>query len=147
MSFNKIQFHNLAKAPGINRAKCRKWISTLCKENNFKLISINYIFCNDEYLLKINQQYLNHNTLTDIITFDLSNELSEIEGEIYISTERVQENAIKLSVSKSEELLRVVVHGLLHLMGHKDKTKAQKEKMRALEDLAIKEYYAMFHVK
>ena len=99
----------------------------------YKVGMINYIFCDDKYLLDINIKYLNHNTLTDIISFDET--LGRlISGDIFISIERVQENAITYNVSFEEELLRVMIHGVLHFCGYNDKTKEQKKGMRSKED-------------
>lgn len=106
-----------------------------------KKSSLTYIFCDDEYLLQINQQFLNHNTLTDIITFDLSEHEAELTGEIYISTERVVENAAKFNTSYTDELHRVIFHGALHLCGYKDKTEADKQAMRKKEDQCLKQYF------
>jgi probable rRNA maturation factor len=101
---------------------------------------LTYILCNDEYLLQMNQQFLNHDTLTDIITFDLSEDNDAIEGEIYISTERVAENATKFKVSMADELHRVIFHGALHLCGFKDKKMADKKIMRQKEDECLAAY-------
>jgi rRNA maturation RNase YbeY len=112
----------------------RAWIFETIKAEQKQLGELNYIFCSDEYLLKINKEYLNHDTLTDIITFDNSEEALTIEGDIFISIERVQENAQELKVSFEEELARVMIHGVLHLVGYKDKTLEDSQKMRAKED-------------
>jgi probable rRNA maturation factor len=106
-----------------------------------KTIQLAYIFCDDEYLLAINKQFLNHNTLTDIITFDLSIDEEGLHGEIYISTDRVKENALAFSTSYNEELHRVIIHGALHLCGFKDKTKQDKELMRKKESACLKSYF------
>lgn len=106
-----------------------------------KQVKLDYIFCNDAYLLQINKEFLNHDTLTDIITFDLGKYDDEIVGEIYISTERVAENALKFNVSYHEELHRVIFHGTLHLCGYKDKTAADKEQMRKLENKCLAAYF------
>jgi probable rRNA maturation factor len=118
------------------------WISNVILSENKSEGEINYIFCDDEYLLEINQQYLNHDTLTDIISFDYSLG-NEIHGDIYISIERVKENAVDFSVSFEEELQRVLVHGVLHYCGYKDKSESDELLMRSKEDEKIK----MFHVK
>lgn len=102
---------------------------------------LTYIFCTDAYLLQMNQQFLKHNTLTDIITFDLSEDNNTLQGEIYISTERVAENAAKFGKSYNDELHRVIFHGALHLCGFKDKTTADREEMRRKEDLCLKQYF------
>lgn len=99
------------------------------------LESLQYVFCSDAYLLRINQEFLRHDDFTDIITFDLSEKKADAaQGEIYISLERVKENAATLGGSVQEELLRVIFHGALHLCGFKDKTRAQQKVMRAKEE-------------
>ncbi len=114
-------------------SKIKQWVKQTCETEGFKIGEINYIFCNDSYLLKLNKEYLNHRTLTDIITFDYCDN-NEISGDIFISLERVKENAMKFSVSLNEELLRVMIHGALHLMGYSDKTTSQKNLMRKKEN-------------
>jgi rRNA maturation RNase YbeY len=116
-----------------NQAKVKKWISSACKKEGFKMDEVNYIFCNDSYLLKINQDFLNHDNFTDIITFDYS-EGKVISGDIFISLERIKDNSKKFSASFSKELHRVMIHGVLHLMGYSDKTAKQKGIMRKKED-------------
>jgi probable rRNA maturation factor len=105
-----------------------------------KKTSLNYIFCNDEFLLDINKQYLNHNTLTDIITFDLSGEPAELVGEIYVSVDRVKENAVKFETTYIDELHRVIFHGALHLCGFKDKKEADQKVMRKMENKCLADY-------
>ena len=112
----------------------KSWLREVIKAENKKLGELNYIFCSDAFLSDVNRQYLNHTTLTDIITFDTSEDVHLIEGEIYISIERVRENAIKFKVSIDQELHRVMVHGVLHLLGYSDKTSQQKKIMRKKED-------------
>jgi probable rRNA maturation factor len=109
------------------------WLQKAGRKEGFAIESLSYVFCTDSHLLSINQQYLKHDTLTDIITFDLSDEKGVIEGEIYISVPRVRENAKVLGVNFDTELHRVIVHGLLHLCGHSDKTNPQKAAMRKRE--------------
>jgi len=118
------------------------WINRVIASEEGVLGNINYVFCDDEYLLKINQKHLSHNTFTDIITFDYSVDLM-ISGDIFISTERVKENAKIFKVSFQEELLRVMVHGVLHMFGYKDKTEEEGLIIRAKEEEKIK----MFHVE
>ncbi|MGH2665271.1 rRNA maturation RNase YbeY [Flavobacterium sp.] len=118
------------------------WISNVIKSENKSEGEINYIFCDDEYLVEMNQQYLNHDTLTDIISFDYSIG-NEINGDIYISIERVKDNAVDFNVDFSEELKRVLIHGVLHYCGYKDKSEADELLMRSKEDEKIK----LFHVK
>ncbi len=109
------------------------WLQKVATSEGASITSLSYVFCTDGYLLKINQDYLQHDTLTDIITFDLSEVEGQIEGEIYISVPRVRENSRLLGVAFDDELHRVIVHGLLHLLGHSDKTSAQKAEMRKSE--------------
>jgi len=115
----------------------KAWLKDTAKAEGFAIGELNYIFCSDAYLLDINQKYLGHDTLTDIVTFDNSEDPKMIEGDIFISIERVRENAIKFDTEDSE-LKRVMVHGLLHLAGYKDKDKAQKELMRNKENEHLK---------
>jgi len=115
----------------------KAWLKVAAKAEGFTIGELNYIFCSDAYLLDINQKYLGHDTLTDIVTFDNSEDPKMIEGDIFISIERVRENAIKFDTEDSE-LKRVMVHGLLHLAGYKDKDKAQKELMRNKENEHLK---------
>jgi len=114
--------------------KTKKWLGEVIRRENRKLGNLNYIFCSDTYLLSINEQYLNHNTLTDIITFDNKEAEDEIESDVFISIERVRENAEKLKTDFDKELHRVLVHGVLHLCGYGDKTSRQKSAMRKRED-------------
>lgn len=106
-----------------------------------KTVELNYIFCNDDYLLEMNQQFLNHDTLTDIITFDLSESKDNLVGEIYISIERVKENAAKYDTTAKDELHRVIFHGALHLCGFKDKKDADKKIMRQKENECLAAYH------
>ena len=116
----------------------KKWITKVISLENKKQGDINYIFCNDNYLSTINIKYLNHDSLTDIITFDYTNDNNGlISGDIFISIERVAENARLLQLSFQEELHRVMIHGVLHLLGFKDKTKALKTSMRQKEDNSL----------
>jgi len=119
------------------KLKHKAWLKNVAHTEGFKVGELNYIFCSDNYLLDINQKYLGHDTLTDIITFDHSEIPTMIEGDIFISIDRVRENAVKFD-TKSSELKRVMVHGLLHLIGYKDKDKAQKELMRSKENEHLK---------
>jgi len=102
---------------------------------------LNYIFCSDEALLERNIQFLNHDTYTDIITFDLSDHEDHLIGEIYISVDRVRENADKFGVTYDNELHRVIFHGWLHLMGYKDKSDEDAQEMRRQEDIYLKKYF------
>ncbi len=116
-----------------NKMQLADWIGFVIHQENRRLGEINYIFCNDSYLLDINIKELNHNTLTDIISFDYTVG-DVISGDIYISTERVHENAEELKNSFLEELHRVIIHGVLHYCGYKDKTDLEKSEMRSKED-------------
>jgi len=111
-----------------------RWIKDVIKLERRKLEGLNYIFCSDQYLLEINKEYLNHNTYTDIITFDNSEEAGLLSGDIFISIERVKENANQLKSSFIDELNRVMIHGVLHLIGYKDKSIQEKKLMRKRED-------------
>ncbi len=117
-----------------NSKKTSSWIKKTIDKEGAKLISLNYIFCSDEYLAEMNIQFLKHNTLTDIITFNYNPSKTEIEGEIYISVDRVRENAQTFETDFQTELNRVIIHGVLHLLGYNDKTKSQKKAMREKED-------------
>jgi len=112
----------------------RKWIEETAKAEGFKTGEISIVLCSDAYLLSINQQYLNHDTYTDIVTFDNSEEEEVVAGDIFISIDRVQENAAKFGVSERDELHRVIIHGILHLCGYGDKKKAEKAVMATKED-------------
>jgi probable rRNA maturation factor len=106
-----------------------------------KKAALAYVFCNDEYLLEKNQQFLDHDTLTDIITFDLSENEKELVGEIYISVDRVKDNALKYSTDYNTELHRVIFHGALHLCGFKDKKKEDKALMTQMENNCLQKYF------
>lgn len=111
------------------------------KHLDVQKIDINYIFCNDESLLEKNIAFLDHNTLTDIITFDLSATEDDLMAELYISVDRVADNAASFGVSYEQELHRVIFHGILHLCGFKDKTDKDAKEMRRQEDLCIRAYF------
>ena len=119
------------------KTKLKAWIKAVTEKEKRQLGTINYIFCTDDELLEINIKHLNHNTLTDIITFDYT-EGKKIHSDIFISIERVLENAKKFKVTFDEEFHRVMIHGILHLCGYKDKTKADAELMRKKENAALK---------
>ena len=116
------------------KIKVKQWIKDTIAAEGYKLDELTYIFCSDAYLLQINQQYLNHDTYTDIITFDTSSEKGIINGEIFISIERIRENAAKFNQSVTDELHRVIIHGALHLLGYKDKTAVDSKNMTQMED-------------
>lgn len=125
-----------------NEGAIANWLSKAILSETKKLGEINYIFCDDDYLCKINLEHLKHDTLTDIISFDYSI-ANELSGDIFISIERVKENAIDFNVSFEEELKRVMIHGILHFCGYKDKSTTDELLMRSKED----EKLAMFHVE
>lgn len=116
------------------KLKVKKWLKTSIEKEGFKLGELNFIFCSDEYLLSINQQYLNHDTYTDIITFDNSDGDKLILSDIFISVDRVNENASKFKTTPFNEVCRIMIHGTLHLLGYKDKGKEAKTLMTAKED-------------
>lgn len=125
-----------------NEEEFTSWIEKVIASEGKELGELSYIFCNDDYLLGINQQYLDHDTLTDIISFDYT-EGNIVSGDVFISVERVQENAKDFKVSFEEELKRVIIHGVLHYCGYKDKSESEELLMRSKEEEKIK----MFHVK
>ena len=118
------------------------WISRVILSENKKEGDINFIFCDDEYLHKLNVEYLEHDTLTDVISFDYSMG-NELHGDVFISTERVAENAVDFNVTFEQEIKRVIIHGVLHYCGYKDKSDADETLMRTKEEEKIK----MFHVE
>ena len=125
-----------------NKISLKKFLLKTSIQYNRPINSLNIIFCDDTYLLSINNQFLNHDFYTDIITFDLGSKKSDpIQGEIYISPERVKDNASKLETSFIEELHRVVFHGLLHLLGYRDKLKKDQLTMRSMEDKLLMLYF------
>lgn len=118
------------------------WISRVILSENKKEGDINYVFCDDEYILEINKQYLDHDYYTDIISFDYSVG-NELHGDVFVSIERVRENAADFDVAFDEELKRVIIHGILHYVGYKDKSEDEELLMRQKENEKI----AMFHVE
>ena len=126
-------YHEDVKPLKLERRKIKTWISSVITSENKKTGSINFIFCSDEYLLQVNKQYLDHDYFTDIITFDYV-EGKLISGDIFVSVDRVSENADKFQVSFDEELRRILVHGVLHLLGYPDKEPEQKKVMTQKED-------------
>ena len=117
-----------------HKTKIRTWLLQTITAEGYELAELNFILCSDEYLLGINQQYLNHDTYTDVITFDNSDIPKTIIGDIFISLERIQENAKDFKGTTYDELCRIMVHGTLHLLGYKDKSKAEKALMTKKED-------------
>ncbi|NII24502.1 rRNA maturation RNase YbeY [Pseudoflavitalea sp. X16] len=143
MSASPVKFHFLQTVNLRNRQALKAFIPSIFKREKVPLTSLTYIFCSDDYLLDINRQYLNHDYYTDIITFDLSEGEGGTVGEIYISIDRVRDNARQFNTSLSEELHRVIFHGALHLCGYKDKT-AQEEKLMRTKEA---EYLAKWNKK
>ncbi len=119
------------------KTNLKQWIKIITEKEKHNVGTINYVFCTDDELLEINIKHLNHNTLTDIITFDYT-EGKTINSDIFISIERVLENSKKFKVTFDEEFTRVLIHGVLHLCGYKDKSKADAELMRKKENASIK---------
>lgn len=142
-----IQFNSTYRQPTIKRKTVKAWLDRIARENKYTVAELQYTFCSDDQLLEINQKYLNHDYYTDIITFDLSEEKGQIEGDIYISLDRVKDNARVNQTKSQDELLRVMVHGLLHLIGYRDKTPKQIKEMRQKEGEALDLYHEVFHVK
>ena len=137
----KVNFQKADSALSLPAKTALKvFIESLFKKEKTPLAAINYIFCSDKYLLSINQHFLNHDYYTDIITFGLHDKGSPVVAEVYISTDRVKDNAKTHGTTYSNEMLRVLFHGALHLCGYKDKTKANIATMRAKEDEYLKRY-------
>lgn len=126
-----------------NRTRLKTFIKDLFAREGQGLRNLQYVFCTDEYLLQINQEFLQHDTLTDIVTFELGESPEVTEGEIYISIDRVKENAVKFNVTEEQELHRVIFHGALHLCGYKDKTKDQSALMREKENECLQRYFGI----
>ena len=123
------------------RIALKRFILSIFSRKKRRLRNLTYVFCSDDYLLEINKTHLHHDYYTDIITFDLSETADEITGEIYISTDRVRENAATLGVSINEELHRVIFHGALHLCGYKDKALKHAKEMTAAENRCLNAYF------
>lgn len=141
MNLRNIQFFNeniqfTLKKKGV----IRQWISKTIKSEGFKKVGeLSLIFCDDDYLLSINQQYLDHNTYTDIITFDNSEDEEVISGDIFISIDRIKENASLYKVEEAHELHRVIIHGILHLCGYLDHSKEEKKMMTEKEEQYLRD--------
>lgn len=120
-----------------NESAITQWIQQIISDHLYKLESLTYIFCSDEYLLEVNKEHLNHDYYTDIITFDNSEESNTIESDIFISIDRVKENAQTQSSNFHTELHRVMIHGVLHLLGFNDKNESQQKAMREKEDACL----------
>lgn len=135
-----VYFHFPRQFSLAQRTKLKTFIAKMFQSERVLVADVNYIFCSDDYLLAMNQQYLEHNYFTDIITFNLADKGEPVMGEIYISVDRVIDNARGLGVPFKEEILRVIFHGILHLCGYKDKTRQQVKEMRAKEDYYLKRF-------
>ena len=142
MKESKINFFSENDFVLADESSLASWIESVISSEGKKLEEINYIFCDDDYLLELNMEYLDHDTFTDIISFDYSVG-NILQGDIYISTPRVEENALEYNVSFEEELRRVIIHGVLHLAGYKDKTDEESSLMRKKEEEKLK----LFHVE
>jgi probable rRNA maturation factor len=139
------RFHQHDRDPGLkHKRKLSQYLDQLVQKHleGIKKTSLDYIFCSDEHLLGINRQFLDHDTFTDIITFDLSEKDNEVLGEIYISADRIRDNAAKFKTPYEQELHRVIFHGALHLCGFTDKKPADKKEMTAQEDACLEGYFA-----
>lgn len=138
---NRIMFRYTDRQLSLpQKTATRAFVETLFRKEKKKIAGINYVFCSDEYLLNINRSFLQHDYYTDIITFGLSEPGEPIEAEIYISIDRVKDNAKQLGVSFRDEMLRVIFHGALHLCGYKDKKKAEIALMRKKEDQYLRSF-------
>jgi rRNA maturation RNase YbeY len=131
-----------------NKKEIRTLLKEICKKENKKISFINCVFCSDNRLLEINKKYLNNTSLTDVVTFDFTTNKKTIEGDVYISIDRVKENAKKYKQLFKTELLRIIIHGLLHLIGFSDKTKEEKNTMTLKENEYLSLYNKLtFHVE
>ena len=140
-----IQFHfDKVRLPLSERGELKTFLNDLVIKEKKKLNHLNYIFCSDKSILEINRKYLNHDFYTDVVTFDLSSTHGEILGDIYISVDRIRDNAKNLGLPVTTELYRVMFHGLLHLCGYNDKTENQRKLMRRKEDFYLDLYFRRF---
>ena len=136
ISFNQAD----SKVTLANRVALKSFIEKRVKKEGYSIETLTYVFCSDKYLLKMNKDFLSHNYYTDIISFDLSENPGNLIGEVYISVDRVKDNAKTLGTSLKEELHRVIFHGALHFCGYKDKKPSDAKKMRQMEDLWLTAY-------
>lgn len=141
-----ILFHSETTFQLKEKMKYKSWLNAIAEAEGFRVGELNYIFCDDAYLLELNLKYLSHDTLTDIITFDYV-EGRVLRGDIYISVERVRENAEIFGVDFPQELLRVLAHGVLHLCGYKDKSDEEAKVMREKEGWAMTLFTDLFPCK
>ena len=140
-SKSKVYYFFQAPVSLQDRVKLKKFIASIFKKEKKKIQSLNYVFCTDEELLEINRQYLNHDYYTDIVSFELSKKDEPAEGDIYISIDRIRDNALSLGEPLYKELHRVIFHGALHLCGYKDKTRSQSLEMRNKEEEYLFRYF------
>jgi rRNA maturation RNase YbeY len=139
-----IFFNNADKSTSLRfRTKLKAFINQQCLKEGVHIKTLQYVFCSDQFLLDINTRYLNHNFYTDIISFDLSDKKGQLVGDVYISIDRVKENAKTGGQLYMHELLRVIFHGALHFCGYKDKKPADVKRMRSMEDKWLKAYLKM----
>ena len=139
-----IFFNNADKSTSLrSRTELKTFINKQCLKEGVHIETLQYVFCSDKFLLDINTRYLNHNFYTDIISFDLSDKKGELVGDVYISIDRVKENAKTEGQLYIHELLRVIFHGALHFCGYKDKKPADVKRMRSMEDKWLKAYLKM----
>jgi probable rRNA maturation factor len=139
-----VQFHFLVPVTLLNRRGLKAYIASVFKKKKRTLGDLNIIFCNDQYLLELNRRFLNHDYYTDILSFPLSQNHQPLIAEIYISVDRVSENAQASGSSFKEELHRVIFHGVLHFCGYKDKLKKEIKAMRLAEDKHLANYFNSF---
>jgi len=138
---SRIRFFNEGNQFSIKKKKMiRKWLNSVFIEEKQGIENVNIILCNDDYLLELNRRYLNHESLTDILTFSYDNKVNKVLGDIFISIERVKENAKKFRQELYIELCRVFVHGILHLLGYNDKKRKEKQEMKLKEDYYLKKF-------
>ena len=141
LSASLVRLHFLSEVPLRERSRLKDFLPLIFKKEKKQLAEIQYIFCSDDYLLRINKQYLDHDYYTDIITFDLSEPGEPINAEIYISVDRVRDNARSFGTSLKKELHRVIFHGALHLCGYRDKKQQEEQLMRKMEDQYLALYF------
>ncbi len=139
---HKVQFYFLDRRPALKaRTVLKLFIEKLFILEKRRLGNLSYIFCSDDHILGINRDFLKHDFFTDVITFDLSQFENEIQGEVYLSVDRIKDNSKQLGVSFKEELHRVIFHGALHLCGYKDKNNKDEAKMRQRENKYLQAYF------
>ncbi|MCF8302807.1 MAG: rRNA maturation RNase YbeY [Bacteroidales bacterium] len=134
---SNIQFHYINRKPTINEKDCSNWITLVANEEGSEINEVNFVFCSDDYLLDINKDHLNRNYYTDVISFYYNDEPGEIYGDVFISVDRVEENARRYVVKMKDEMDRIIVHGILHLIGYGDTSEAEKALMTERENLYL----------